>query len=127
MCVKPRPGHHRIYSARRWLTYITFTFLSFCSLFLSSRTNRQFTPDPVLYGFDSKDDLSEGLATFIEKAQEEAISKRGNFRVAISGGSLPATLGKLAKEGRQGLLWDKWCGTISHPPGRKEGLAFPCN
>jgi len=68
----------------------------------------QYTADPLLYGFPSKADLSEALASFIEKAQEEAISKRGKFRVAISGGSLPATLGKLAQDGRQGLLWDKW-------------------
>ncbi|BGP57024.1 hypothetical protein JCM8202_004539 [Rhodotorula sphaerocarpa] len=62
---------------------------------------------PVLFGFPSTDDLSQGLATFVLKAQDEALKKQSTFRIAISGGSLPKVLGK-DLIGREGVPWDKW-------------------
>ncbi|GAA98923.1 hypothetical protein E5Q_05611 [Mixia osmundae IAM 14324] len=62
---------------------------------------------PVLYAFETADQLSSRLADFIIKAQDEAVSsKKGVFRLAISGGSLPKTLNALI--GRPEVKWDKW-------------------
>ena len=64
---------------------------------------------PVLYGFDSTDTLSEGLASFVLAAQDEAFKKNpgSTFKLAISGGSLPKVLGKNLIE-RKDVSWDKW-------------------
>ncbi|GAA5985985.1 hypothetical protein JCM10908_006360 [Rhodotorula pacifica] len=62
---------------------------------------------PVLFGFPSTDNLSQALATFVLKAQDEALKKQPTFRIAISGGSLPKVLGK-DLIGREGVPWDKW-------------------
>ncbi|KAH8120249.1 6-phosphogluconolactonase [Phellopilus nigrolimitatus] len=62
--------------------------------------------EPILYSFPSPNELVESLANFIIKAQKEAISKKGRFTVAISGGSLPSQLNALI--GKPGLYWDKW-------------------
>lgn len=62
---------------------------------------------PVLFGFPSTDNLSQALATFVLKAQDEALKKQATFRIAISGGSLPKVLGK-DLIGREGVPWDKW-------------------
>lgn len=62
---------------------------------------------PVLYAFPTSDEVSKALANFVIQAQNDAISKRGGFKLAISGGSLPATLAKhLVGESR--IVWDKW-------------------
>jgi len=62
---------------------------------------------PVLYTLPSPDEVSRALANFVIQAQNDAISKRGGFKLAISGGSLPATLAKhLVGESR--IVWDKW-------------------
>lgn len=66
---------------------------------------------PIVYSFPSADVLSEALASFIIKAQKEAIEKKGKFTVAISGGTLPKTLTALAS--KPGVKWDKWC--VLHP------------
>lgn len=62
---------------------------------------------PVLYGFPSTDSLSEGLASFVLAAQDEALKKQSTFKLAISGGSLPKVLGKNLIE-RKDVPWDKW-------------------
>jgi 6-phosphogluconolactonase len=68
--------------------------------------SKKATP-PVLYGFESTDSLSEGLASFVLAAQDEALKKQGSFKLAISGGSLPKVLGKNLIE-RKDVSWDKW-------------------
>lgn len=49
---------------------------------------------PNLYSFPTTDALAPQLRTYILSAQRAALSKHGVFRVAVSGGSLPATLSK---------------------------------
>jgi len=62
--------------------------------------------EPILYSFAKVDELVEALASFVIKAQKEAIEKRNRFTVAISGGSLPKQLNGLI--GKEGLKWDLW-------------------
>ena len=61
---------------------------------------------PVLYSWNSTDELAQGLASFVLAAQDEALKKQATFKLAISGGSLPKQLGKLVD--RQDVKWDKW-------------------
>ncbi|TFK76882.1 6-phosphogluconolactonase [Pluteus cervinus] len=61
---------------------------------------------PILYSFPAKADLVEHLATFVVKKQLEAINRKGRFTLALSGGSLPDTLGGLI--GHSSVKWDKW-------------------
>lgn len=61
---------------------------------------------PVLYAFDTVPALRDSLAEFILSAQTEAIKARGQFSVALSGGSLPNNLVPLANV--PGIQWDKW-------------------
>jgi len=62
----------------------------------------------VLYSFSSPSELTESLADFIIKVQNDAIEKRAKpkFTIALSGGSLPKQLSSLI--GRSGVKWDKW-------------------
>lgn len=69
---------------------------------------------PVLYGFNTTDQLSEGLASFVLAAQDEALKKQSTFKLAISGGSLPKVLGKNLIE-RKDVSWDKWSVTLALP------------
>jgi 6-phosphogluconolactonase len=64
--------------------------------------------DPVLYSFSTADDVSRALADFVVKAQNEGITKRDKFTLAVSGGSLPKVLAK-DLVGREDVKWDKWC------------------
>ncbi|KAI8445732.1 hypothetical protein BY996DRAFT_4592408 [Phakopsora pachyrhizi] len=61
---------------------------------------------PVLYSFP-KDKLSVALGDFVIKAQEEAISKRSKFTLAVSGGSLANTLVEGLNQ-RSEVKWDRW-------------------
>lgn len=61
---------------------------------------------PVLYKFDDTSALQHSLANFVIKAQTDAVAKRGVFTIALSGGSLPAQLEKLASF--PDIHWDKW-------------------
>lgn len=62
----------------------------------------------VLYSFPSPKELTESLADFVIKAQNDAIEKRAKpkFTIALSGGSLPKQLSALL--GKPGVKWDKW-------------------
>merc|ERR1711939_402229 len=62
---------------------------------------------PVLYTFPSPDEVSKSLAEFVINAQNEAVAKRDKFKLAISGGSLAATLAKHLV-GNDRVKWDKW-------------------
>jgi len=65
------------------------------------------TPQPpVVYSFPSTDVLVGSLASFILKAQHDAIDKKGRFTIALSGGSLPKMLKGLI--GAEGVEWEKW-------------------
>lgn len=61
---------------------------------------------PVVYSFPDTSHLSDSLADYIIKAQNEAIGKHRRFTIAISGGSLPKTLTALVS--KPGVQWDKW-------------------
>jgi len=61
----------------------------------------------VLYTFSTADQVSKGLAEFVISAQDDAINKRSAFKLAISGGSLAATLAKNLV-GNDRVKWDKW-------------------
>jgi 6-phosphogluconolactonase len=49
---------------------------------------------PNLYSFPDTDALAPSLRTYILQAQKAALSRHDHFRIAVSGGSLPATLSK---------------------------------
>lgn len=76
-------------------------------LSLSCSVLRHSIPDPILYSLDTSDALSEALAQFVVKAQDEVLEKRDSFKVAVSGGSLPKLLGQHLT-GREGMKWEKW-------------------
>jgi 6-phosphogluconolactonase len=61
---------------------------------------------PVLYAFDTVSTLRDSLAEFIVAAEREAIAARGQFTIALSGGSLPNQLVPLGNI--SGVQWDKW-------------------
>lgn len=61
---------------------------------------------PILYSFPDSDGLIKDLASFILKAQFDAIDKRNRFTLALSGGSLPKMLKGLI--GNEQVEWNKW-------------------
>lgn len=63
-------------------------------------------PPPVLYAFDDVKQLQSSLADFVLAAQNDALSSRNQFTIALSGGSLPNNLRPLADV--PGIQWDKW-------------------
>lgn len=66
-------------------TLISSSFISTCNL-------KNIFPLKLMVErkvFDSSDALSQELAAYVVKASGEAISKRGKFTIALSGGSLP--------------------------------------
>lgn len=74
-------------------------------------------PKAKVHIFADPDDLIRDLATFILKAQTQAIESetkkvKDKFTIAISGGSLPKQLkGLIGAENNQGdtkAHWDKW-------------------
>lgn len=62
---------------------------------------------PVLYRFKTADEVSVALADFVISAQNDAVAKRGAFKLAISGGSLAATLAKHLVDNDK-VQWNKW-------------------
>lgn len=64
----------------------------------------------VKHVFSSKDDLSDGLGTFIVDCCNKAVAERGRFTVAFSGGS--AATGVCAcmnlPKFNKAVQWDKW-------------------
>lgn len=52
------------------------------------------TPKPALYTFANTDDLADHLRRYIGHHQDEAIRHRNVFRIAVSGGCIPAILRK---------------------------------
>lgn len=70
----------------------------------------KLAPPPILYSFPTPALLSVALAEFVLAAQDDALSKRpkATFKIALSGGSLPAVLGG-GLVGLEGVKWDRWC------------------
>jgi 6-phosphogluconolactonase len=52
------------------------------------------TAHPNLYSFPDADSLAEQLRTHVLRCQNSALARHGTFRLAVSGGSLPAVLAK---------------------------------
>lgn len=52
------------------------------------------SPLPTLYAFPDVDTLAKQLRHYVLRCQNSAIERHDVFRVAVSGGSLPATLAK---------------------------------
>jgi len=49
---------------------------------------------PNLFSFSGVDELAKDLRAYVIDAQNQALERHGRFRVAVSGGSLPKTLGQ---------------------------------
>ncbi|KAJ4992715.1 6-phosphogluconolactonase [Stagonosporopsis vannaccii] len=66
---------------------------------------------PNLYAFKNVDELAPSLRAYVLDAQNTAIERHNVFRVAVSGGSLPKTLGQALlkeKNGEGKPQFDKW-------------------
>jgi 6-phosphogluconolactonase len=70
---------------------------------------------PVFTSFASSAELVKALAEFIHKIQKEAVEKKGQFTIALSGGSLPKQLGGLI--GKPGIKWNNWYGYSANSKG----------
>ncbi|KAL5365959.1 6-phosphogluconolactonase like protein [Aspergillus floccosus] len=51
-------------------------------------------PSPNLYSFPNTDTLAQQLRPYVLRCQNAALTRHDSFRVAVSGGSLPAVLAK---------------------------------
>jgi 6-phosphogluconolactonase len=49
---------------------------------------------PNLYSYPTIDDVAAHLRTYVLQAQKSALQRHDAFKIAVSGGSLPATLAK---------------------------------
>lgn len=70
-------------------------------------------PGPKLYSFSSLDSLAREFRTYLLRCQNQALNRHGNFRLAVSGGSLPAVLAKALLDTGDGSpentpLFPKW-------------------
>jgi 6-phosphogluconolactonase len=79
-------------------------------------------PPPDLRRFENIEALSEAAADELVRLAEEAVSLRGAFHVALSGGSTPKKLFQiLAHRGRKAAPWDHvhlwWGDERNVPPG----------
>lgn len=65
---------------------------------------------PMLFVAENTDALSRQLLHELQRASDEAIRARGAFHVALSGGSLPAAVGRalVDSEGKPRLDTSKW-------------------
>lgn len=63
---------------------------------------------PTLYSFTDKPSLQNALNAYILQIQNAAIQRHSKFRLAISGGSLPANLANNALLHHPQMQWGKW-------------------
>lgn len=71
------------------------------------------TAQPNLYSFPSTDALAKQLRSYVLRAQATALNRHDTFRVAVSGGSLPAILAEALLASGNGSAddtpqFDKW-------------------
>ncbi|KAI9747384.1 MAG: N-terminal acetyltransferase [Chaenotheca gracillima] len=69
--------------------------------------------DPTLYGFPDVPTLAKSLRTYVLTAQHDGLKRHDAFKVAVSGGSLPATLATALLAPSDGspedeVHWGKW-------------------
>jgi 6-phosphogluconolactonase len=62
----------------------------------------------TLYSFPSKEALQSDLTQYILQAQADAFARHQKFKVAVSGGSLPATLADPNLLNNSQVEWEKW-------------------
>ena len=86
--------------SQRWV------WLSYINIIINPHIMPLTSAPPVLYTFPQVSDLQSSLANFILKAQSDAVVKRGQFTIALSGGSLPNNLKALSS--LEGIEWSKW-------------------
>lgn len=60
----------------------------------------------ILQQFDDTITLGKSLCSFIKDRYDEAVSSKGSFHIAVSGGSLPKFIKGLSK--RADIEWDRW-------------------
>ena len=63
---------------------------------------------PTLYSFTEKAALQTALNSYILSIQNASLARHSRFRIAISGGSLPATLANDKLIHHPDIKWDKW-------------------
>ncbi|KAL4872687.1 hypothetical protein BDV12DRAFT_124777 [Aspergillus spectabilis] len=63
-------------------------------------------PAPNLYSFQDNDALAKQLRPYVLRNQNSALSRHDTFRIAVSGGSLPAVLAKALLAPGDGSLED---------------------
>ncbi|KAJ3121508.1 6-phosphogluconolactonase [Physocladia obscura] len=63
---------------------------------------------PTVKEYGSISELSAGLGAYVAEVSKAAIAARGQFIVAVSGGSLPAILGEALVGHDAGIEWSKW-------------------
>ncbi|KAI9788311.1 MAG: suppressor of los1-1 [Peltula sp. TS41687] len=63
---------------------------------------------PTLYTFPDITALAESLRDFVMTAEVEGYRRHGDFKVAVSGGSLPNTLAKALLPIGDDVEWDRW-------------------
>ena len=64
-------------------------------------------PEPILFAFADKDEVSEALVQFVLEAESQSLLRRGRFILAISGGSLPALLARVLVH-HPNVNWSAW-------------------
>ena len=62
---------------------------------------------PNLYSYPNVDEVAAHLRTYVLQCQKDAFVKHGKFKIAVSGGSLPATLTKALLAPDNGTKDDK--------------------
>lgn len=63
---------------------------------------------PKLYVYPSKESLQADLYTYVLQAQTDAFARHSKFKVAVSGGSLPAYLASPQLISSTKIQWSKW-------------------
>lgn len=63
---------------------------------------------PKLYAFPSAAALQSDLYIYVLQAQTDALARHGKFKVAVSGGSLPAYLASHELLNSTEILWSRW-------------------
>ncbi|KAL7268014.1 suppressor of los1-1 [Rhizina undulata] len=63
---------------------------------------------PTLYSFPDQGKLQSALYAYVLRAQADAFHRHDKFKLAVSGGSLPATLASPELLNSPEIKWDQW-------------------